>query len=36
MLARVKTDLPEAPNIPATTDTSNRFRAAAMARWGGA
>jgi hypothetical protein len=36
MLARVKTDVAEAPGIPAGTGTSNRFRAAAMARWGGA
>lgn len=33
MLARVKTDLPEAPGIGAATGTSNRCRAAARARW---
>ena len=36
MLARVKTDMPEAPGIPAGTGTSNRFRAAALSRWAGA
>jgi hypothetical protein len=35
MLARVKTDMPEAPGIPAGTGTSNRFRAAALSRWAG-
>jgi DNA-binding transcriptional LysR family regulator len=35
MLARVKTDMPEAPGIPMATGTGDRFRAAAMTRWHG-
>jgi hypothetical protein len=33
---RIDLEVPDAPGIPAGTGTSNRFRAAAMARWAGA
>jgi hypothetical protein len=33
VLMKVKTDLPDATGIPLSTGTSNRFRAAARARW---